>query len=92
MNDNDFNVLVDSRHQTLRSARTAHEKDLTGVAFQATEQVLCDVLLHELPLYRFLISQRNKKQFQAPETSHLAAEAKKLLIFMITFPRNTWQT
>lgn len=70
---------------------TAHEKDLMGVAFQASEQVLCDVLLDKSLQYGFFTSPRKKKiQFQAPETSHLGAKAKKLLIFMITMLRNSW--
>lgn len=51
---------MDSTHQTLRRARRAHEKDLTGVAFQVTEQIVCEILLDKPLLYRFSSVQGKK--------------------------------
>lgn len=72
----------------------AHKKNIIDVAFQATEYY---VMVSWINLCCMDFSSKKKKtkttkqQFQAPETSYLGAEVKKLLIFMTIMPRNSCQ-
>lgn len=62
---------------------TAHEKDLMGVAFQASEQVLCDVLLDKILQYGFFTSPRKKKKntISSPRDFTLGDQSKETVDF-----------